>query len=124
MIYKSRDSRELLGGSFEGGPWPLLCCVPSAVRQRPTRVREETKGFLLEKDMKQNEMILQHLKEHNVITPAEAYGKYGVFRLSARILELKQQGHKIITSIIKKTGRRGTKRFAEYRLVKAAKVAA
>lgn len=74
--------------------------------------------------MKQNEMILQHLKEHRVITPAEAYGKYGVFRLSARILELKQQGHKIITGIIKKTGRRGTKRFAEYRLVKAAKVAA
>jgi len=71
--------------------------------------------------MKQNEMILQHLKQHQVITPAEAYGKYGVFRLSARILELKQQGHKIITGIIKKTGRRGTKRFAEYRLVKVAR---
>ena len=69
--------------------------------------------------MSQNEMILQHLKKHKVITPAEAYSKYGVYRLSARILELRQAGHNILTSIVENNG----KHFAEYRLVKAAKVA-
>lgn len=73
--------------------------------------------------MNQNQMILQHLKKHKVITPAEAYGKYGVYRLSARILDLRDAGHNILTTIVESTGRRGTKHFAEYRLVKAAKVA-
>lgn len=71
--------------------------------------------------MSQTDEILKHLKKHKVITPAEAYSKYGVYRLSARILELRQAGYNILTSIIEKTGRRGTKHFAEYRLVKSAK---
>lgn len=71
--------------------------------------------------MSQNQQILEHLKKYKTITPAEAYNLYGVFRLSARVLDLRGEGHSIITSIIEKTGKRGTKRFAEYRLVKAAK---
>ena len=74
--------------------------------------------------MNQNELILKHLKKHKVITPAEAYSIYGVYRLSARILDLRDAGHNILTTIVERNSRRGVKHFAQYRLVRAAKVAA
>ena len=67
--------------------------------------------------MNQNDHILKHLKRHKTITPLEALHLYGCFRLSGRILELRQAGHNILTSIVENNG----KHFAEYRLVKAAK---
>lgn len=72
--------------------------------------------------MNQNHQILEHLKKHKTITPAEAYVLYGVFRLSARILDLKTVGHEIMTKMVEQTGKRGKKRFAEYRLVRTGKV--
>lgn len=42
----------------------------------------------------QSDQILMHLK-HGPITPLEALHRYGCFRLAARILELREQGHNI-----------------------------
>lgn len=69
----------------------------------------------------QNRAILKHLKKHRTITPMQALRLYGVFRLGARIYDLKDSGHKIITEIIEVTSSRGKKRVAEYRLLKLAK---
>ena len=60
----------------------------------------------------QNEEILAHLLAGKSISPLEALEKFGCFRLGARILELKQQGHKIVTDMVTENG----KRYASYRL--------
>ena len=64
------------------------------------------------KKLSQEEMILQHLKEGKAITPLEALNKWGCFRLSGRIFDLRKEGHEIITTNITKGG----KTFAEYSL--------
>ena len=61
--------------------------------------------------MSQNNQILQYLKEGNSITPIEALSKFGCFRLSARIHDLKES-HDIKTKTITK----GKKTFASYSL--------
>lgn len=66
----------------------------------------------------QNRMILNHLRKEKTITPLEALRLYGVFRLSARIYDLKDAGHVIATNIIKVGN---GKRVGQYRLLKAAK---
>jgi hypothetical protein len=45
----------------------------------------------------QNKMILAHLKEHCKIDPMQALMQYGSFRLSARIHNLRADGHIIQT---------------------------
>ena len=60
----------------------------------------------------QNQAILDYLEKGNKITPLEALMKFNCFRLSARIFNLKAQGHKIITHNKTVDG----KSFAEYRL--------
>ena len=40
--------------------------------------------------------ILNHLKKHKFITSWEAIQEYRITRLSARIYELREKGHKII----------------------------
>jgi hypothetical protein len=57
----------------------------------------------------QTEAILEHLKSGKTITPIEALNLYGSFRLAARISDLRQQGHNIITE--------GKDQWAVYRLV-------
>lgn len=47
--------------------------------------------------MSQKSQILNHLKRNDSITALEAFGVYGVFRLAARIHELRQDGHDIRT---------------------------
>lgn len=61
----------------------------------------------------QNQMILEYLKSGKSITPLTALNKFGCFRLSARILNLREQGHAIITKNITRQG----KTFAEYSLM-------
>lgn len=56
---------------------------------------------------------MAHLKSGKSITPLEALNLYGCFRLGARIWELRNEGHSIITDIIENNG----KRFACYRLI-------
>ena len=60
----------------------------------------------------QNKKILQHLKEGKAITSLDALKKYGCFRLSSRIFDLRNDGHAITTTNITKGG----KTFAEYSL--------
>ena len=67
----------------------------------------------------QNEMILKYLQTHKTgITPLQALNKFGCFRLSGRIYELRDQGYKIITNMVDITTSDGdTKSVAQYRLV-------
>ena len=62
----------------------------------------------------QNKAILKHLKAGRKITPIQALNLYGCFRLSARIHNLRADGHKIDTIPVKKGG----KTFASYKLNK------
>ena len=62
----------------------------------------------------QENQILNHLKQHKFITSWEAIQEYRITRLSARIYELREDGHQIITNNISKNG----KRWAEYSLIK------
>ena len=62
----------------------------------------------------QENQILNHLKKHKFITSWEAIQKYRITRLSARIYELRERGHNIITKNVSENG----KRFAEYSLIK------
>ena len=50
--------------------------------------------------MNQNQKILNHLKEHKKITSYEAFEKYRITRLSARIHDLREQGHNITSDMI------------------------
>ena len=69
----------------------------------------------------QNDEILKHLKTHRGITSADAFSKYGITRLSARIYDLRDRGFKIINCNREAVDRRGKKtKFVEYRLVKEA----
>jgi hypothetical protein len=70
----------------------------------------------MSKPQTQGDMILAHLKKHRAITPLEALHLYGCFRLGARILELRQAGHAILTEIVQVTGKSGIKHVAQYRL--------
>lgn len=61
----------------------------------------------------QSKAILAHLQQGNTITGIEALNDFGCFRLPARILDLKDQGHKIISEMIKLPN---NKRIARYSL--------
>lgn len=50
---------------------------------------------------RQAKKVLVHLEKHKSITPLEAFGVYGIFRLAARIWELRQIGKQITTVYMK-----------------------
>lgn len=64
--------------------------------------------------MTQTDQIIEHLKKAP-ITPLEALNKYGCFRLSARIFDLKEQGFPTKREMVTQ----GKKTFAKYTLVTA-----
>ena len=67
--------------------------------------------------MTQCEKVLRHLREHGTITAAEAVYEYGIFRLAARVSDLKRDGHRINRRMVSAKNRYGeTVNFAEYRL--------
>lgn len=47
----------------------------------------------------QNEMVLEHLMTGRSITPLEAIGVYGIYRLAARVCELKKAGYVIESEV-------------------------
>lgn len=49
----------------------------------------------------QKKQILEHLQGGHVVTPMRALHNYGCYRLSARIYDLRKEGHKIKTEMIK-----------------------
>lgn len=63
----------------------------------------------------QRERILEHLRRGDSITPVEALDLYGCFRLSGRIIELRQEGYLIHTEMVKDA--RTGKRYARYSMV-------
>lgn len=63
----------------------------------------------------QAEMLKEHLTSGKEITPIEALEKYGIFRLAARVHDLRDQGLKIET----RTEQVGGKKWAVYRMASA-----
>ena len=53
------------------------------------------------------ERILKHFKSGNSLTSQEAFEKFGITRLSARIKELRDMGYDIRTSMEKAENRYG-----------------
>lgn len=46
---------------------------------------------------KQCRELLAHLERHRTITPMEAYERLGIYRLAARVFDLRAAGHGIKT---------------------------
>lgn len=61
--------------------------------------------------MTQQEQVLTHLKTGQHITPLEAIGLYGVYRLAARIHDLRKAGHGIVTTVKRDTRGRPYSRY-------------
>ena len=62
--------------------------------------------------MTQCEQILDHLKRGKTITQVDAFNEYGCWRLAARIADLRQAGHDVLTVMESQ----GEKVFARYQL--------
>lgn len=62
--------------------------------------------------LSQNDRILMYLKTNKKITPAEAFTDLGIYRLSARIKELRERGHDIRTLMTE--SKDGESKFATY----------
>lgn len=60
--------------------------------------------------MTQTEQILQRLKTGRTLTPVDALNDFGCFRLAARVKDLRDQGHDVVT--IRRQN--GEKFYAEY----------
>lgn len=70
--------------------------------------------------MTQADAVLDHLKNNKGLTSKEAFEKYGVTRLSAKVFELKKKGYEIVCFPRTGVDRFGHKtRYGEYRLVGA-----
>jgi len=57
----------------------------------------------MEKRPSQKKMILDHLERWGAISPGEALSMYQCMRLAPRIMELKEDGVKIITRMMSNT---------------------
>lgn len=64
----------------------------------------------MKKASSQNLKILDALKKGARITPMDALRRFGCFRLSARIADLRMAGHKILSHMVERNG----KHVAEY----------
>jgi len=62
--------------------------------------------------MSKKDAIRKHLKTNGSITPLEALSKYGLYRLGARILELRGEGMDIKTSL--QLNAKTNSRYAKY----------
>ena len=64
-------------------------------------------------------VVLQHLKRFGSIEPLTALREYGIYRLGARVADLRSEGYHIVTetkaSVSRITGRQV--HFANYKLV-------
>lgn len=60
----------------------------------------------------QSALVLKYLQSGRSLTAAEALARFNCFRLAARIRELRERGHNIIT--IWEIDRRKRKRWARY----------
>lgn len=58
--------------------------------------------------MSQNERVLAYMRTHGGITAMDAFSQLHITRLSARIFDLRERGHKIVSDRIKKKNEDGT----------------
>lgn len=72
-----------------------------------------------EERITQKAIVLQHLKRFGSIEPLTALREYGIYRLGARVADLRSEGYHIVTetkaSVSRITGR--SVHFANYKLV-------
>lgn len=61
---------------------------------------------------RQKDQVIDYLATGKPLTPLVALHRYGILRLGARIWELREDGHKIKSSLVNRRG----KTVAEYRL--------
>jgi len=54
----------------------------------------------------QNSIVWRHLKTFGRLTPLDALNLYGIFRLSARVYDLKKEGKKIKMTLIEQNDKR------------------
>lgn len=67
--------------------------------------------------MTQCEQVLKYMQDFGSITPLQAVADLGVYRLAARISDLRQDGYGISSRMMTAKNRYGKRvRFAEYRL--------
>ena len=65
----------------------------------------------------QNQRILAYMNEFGSITPLEAMRDLGVYRLAARISDLRRLGHMVVSDWVEVSNRWGEKsRVKSYRL--------
>ncbi len=57
--------------------------------------------------MNQNKRVLERLQEGKNVNPLTAWSVLGIYRLSARICDLRKQGHPIKTEMINVSNRFG-----------------
>lgn len=63
--------------------------------------------------------ILNHMRSEGSITAAEAVGKYKIYRLAARVSDLKRRGHNVVSTIVRTVDEDGNRsQYAIYRLEK------
>ncbi len=66
----------------------------------------------------QHQQIMEYLKEHGSISPAEAWNKYGISKLATRISEMRRKKGMCFKKVMEKgKNRSGTvSRYARYYL--------
>ncbi len=65
----------------------------------------------------QNKRLLKYLRLRKSVGPIEALNQLGIFRLAARVRDLREQGHDIRTTMVDVENRWGeTTRVARYSL--------
>lgn len=66
----------------------------------------------------QKQRVLRHLKEVGPLTSLDAMKEYGIMRLTSRICELKDEGHKIRSEFVSSTNRYNEPvSFSKYTLI-------
>jgi hypothetical protein len=67
--------------------------------------------------MKQTDRLLEYLQTHRAIDPMTAWDKLGIYRLGARVHDLRKAGHNIESSRVAVDNRFGEQcHVARYRL--------
>lgn len=65
----------------------------------------------------QNDKVLNHCKMYGGITSYEAFAKYNITRLAARISDLERKGYHFRHCPITRTVNGETKRYTKYELI-------
>lgn len=69
----------------------------------------------------QNQRLLAYLRQHRTITPMQAWDRLGIYRLGARVYDLRAEGHPISSDRTTVSNRFGEEcRVAVYTLGEAA----